>query len=63
MDDDAFNLLALEMSLKKLSLTCEKAFNGKEAVEIVKKKKNFKMIFMDYQMPIMDGIEAARNIT
>ena len=51
------------MSLKKLSLTCEKAFNGREALEKVRRNKKFKIIFMDYQMPIMNGIEAAKKIT
>jgi len=33
------------------------ADNGKVAVEL-KKENNYDIIFMDVQMPVMDGIEA-----
>ena len=35
--------------------------NGEEAVEITK-KENFDIIFMDADMPVMNGIEATRKI-
>ena len=69
VDDDAFNLLSLELMLKNLGLKCIKAHNGKEAIEKFKEKKckspkcrGFKLVFMDYQMPIMNGVEAAKEI-
>lgn len=37
------------------------ASNGKEAVEITK-KENFDIIFMDADMPVMDGVEATKHI-
>ena len=56
VDDDSFNLLVLENILKTLQLESIKAFNGQEAVDIIKNnyqnnsrnKLNFKFIFMDY---------------
>ena len=36
--------------------------NGKEAVEAYKKNKNIGLILMDIQMPIMNGIEATKEI-
>ena len=67
VDDDAFNLLSLELILKSLKYKCKKALNGKEAINKLKERKNnneknFCLIFMDYQMPIMDGVEATKNI-
>ena len=69
VDDDAFNLLSLEMILKNFHIRCLKAMNGKEAVECVVNQncsslrcRGFKLIFMDYQMPIMDGVESAKEI-
>jgi len=36
--------------------------NGKDALELLKTDRNFDLIFMDCQMPIMDGFEATRNV-
>lgn len=70
VDDDAFNLFSLEMILKGFHFTVKKALNGKEAIEKLKNhhceskncKKGFKLIFLDYQMPVMDGVETATEI-
>ena len=69
VDDDAFNLLSLELILKGFDLKCDKALNGIDAINKLKNvdcKKNcfceYKLIFMDYQMPMMDGVEATIQI-
>ena len=68
VDDDVFNLFSLEMILKGFGLKCSKAINGKEAIEILKKPKihsncqGYKLVIMDYQMPIMDGVESTKEI-
>ena len=71
VDDDAFNILTLEMMLGSLGKKCDTAFNGKEAIEKLKKRKElihlengdfYKIVFMDYNMPIMNGIETAQQI-
>ena len=64
----------IECSLK---MQAEKALNGKEAVEKVmkreeqdfkepctckRKRSNYKLIFMDCNMPIMDGFQATQII-
>ncbi len=36
--------------------------NGKEAVDAITESEDFDIVFMDIQMPIMDGFEAARAI-
>ena len=49
---------------------CDKAINGRQAVEKVKQniEENeeimcqYKLIFMDCNMPVMDGYEATRKI-
>jgi len=64
VDDDPFNILALSSLLKQIGYLTESANNGKEAVEKVLKNPNkYKLIFMDIQMPIMNGYEAAKTLT
>lgn len=69
VDDDAFNLLSLEMILKSFNLTCCKVMSGVEAIEKLKKTKctqdpcfGLRLVFMDYQMPLMDGVETTKRI-
>lgn len=69
VDDDAFNLLSIEMILNQFNLSCLKVMSGKEAIErltynncLDPKCKRYKLIFMDYQMPIMDGIQTTNEI-
>ena len=47
--------------LKKMNYDVIVANNGQEAVEAFKDKE-FDMILMDGQMPVMDGLEATRVI-
>ncbi|WP_027721124.1 ATP-binding protein [Maridesulfovibrio zosterae] len=36
--------------------------NGKEAVDLIKKSDDFDIVFMDIQMPVMDGLDATTAI-
>ena len=38
------------------------ANNGQEALDTLNKNKNFDLIFMDINMPILDGISATKKI-
>ena len=69
VDDDVFNLFSLEMILKNMNLTCKKATNGQEAIDILKdfkkcheKCKGMRLVLMDYQMPVLDGVESTKEI-
>mgnify|MGYP003380239549 CR=1 FL=1 len=66
---DAFNILSLELLIKSYGLKSAKAMNGNDAIKKANLQKchsqkcnGFKLIFMDYQMPVMDGYEAAKTI-
>ncbi len=60
-DDEEYNLLLLKTILKKWQVQVATATNGKEAVEEL--SKNFyHVVFMDLQMPEMDGLEATEVI-
>ena len=58
VDDDAFNLISLQMIITSLNLNYEKANNGKDAIERISGNPKICMILMDCNMPLMDGWEA-----
>lgn len=57
VEDDPVNLTVLTRMLKGKGHTIETATNGSEAL-VLHRQKLYDVIFMDIQMPIMDGIEA-----
>jgi PAS domain S-box-containing protein len=61
-EDDDTSYALLEMILNKAHLEVIRAINGLEAVEITKNKKNISCILMDIKMPVMNGIEATKQI-
>eukprot|EP00347_Sterkiella_histriomuscorum_P016217 403354040 len=78
VDDNIFNIVTLQTILEyQFNLRSDKALNGQDAVDIVKQRinmnnhnqcicyhhrANFKLIFMDCNMPIMDGFQATQEI-
>ncbi len=62
-EDDMFNLIILEETLKETNVKIIKAENGIEAVETYKKHKDIiDIVLMDIQMPKLDGFEACKQI-
>ncbi|UOF01306.1 PAS domain-containing sensor histidine kinase [Bdellovibrio reynosensis] len=61
VEDQIVNQRVAVSYLKKLGLNVEVANNGLVAVEKYQ-SKNFDLIFMDCQMPILDGFEATKKI-
>ena len=71
VDDDIFNLTALEQNLSKLQMSCDWAFHGQEALNKIMYRqthrccdscKQYAVVFMDLNMPIMGGLEASKAI-
>ena len=71
VDDDEFICKTFKNILKKFKLQADTAENGQECIKMIKEKiqkkckcdkSKYKIIFMDITMPVMDGIEAAKNI-
>jgi len=61
VDDNAINLTIAEGLLEPLHMQIETATGGKEALEMIEKKK-YDLIFMDHMMPEIDGVETTRII-
>ena len=62
VDDHPVNLLLMRKVLKKIGFTqADEACSGKEAIELAEKNE-YELIFMDCQMPEIDGFEASTII-
>lgn len=61
VEDNLINVQVVKLMLKKIGIECDVAENGQIAVDAVKEKK-YQIIFMDMQMPVLDGISATEII-
>ncbi len=61
VEDDDISAQAARTLLERLGCEVDHAFNGTEAIELFG-KKSYDLIFMDWQMPQMDGLETTARI-
>jgi two-component system sensor histidine kinase/response regulator len=60
-DDNGINRMILVEMLSQAGVEADIATNGREAVEMVR-IQDYDILFMDIEMPVMDGISATREI-
>lgn len=60
-DDNNFDFLAVLLK-KEFHISPIRARNGREAIDIFKKNPDIELIFMDMNMPEMDGYDATKMI-
>lgn len=61
VEDNFINQKVFVKLLEKFGLNCDLASDGKEALEVCS-QKSYNVIFMDCQMPEMNGYEATKKI-
>ena len=61
-EDNKTNQAVVKLTLKKIGYECDIVENGLEVLEALSKNCDYTIIFMDLQMPKMDGISAAKKI-
>jgi CheY-like chemotaxis protein len=61
-DDNDINLLIAKTMLSECFEIVEIAQSGKTAIDLISKHRNYDLIFMDLNMPEMDGIETSEKI-
>jgi len=59
VEDNETNQMVIEGILTQMGHDVDLAENGKEGIKKVK-NNHYDLIFMDMQMPVMDGLEATR---
>lgn len=68
VDDDPQIVYSLSYIFRKKNFNCDKCFNGLDALNMVHSKISsnldsfYKLIIMDLQMPIMNGMEALKEM-
>ncbi|NJK86384.1 MAG: response regulator [Bacteroidales bacterium] len=61
-EDDDFNYLLVEKLLQETNAMVMRAVDGLEAVQLFKKSPEINFILMDIKMPVLNGLEATREI-
>jgi len=65
VEDNEINWEVISTLLEMNGISSERAENGKVALELLEDKKNenrYTIVFMDIQMPVMNGLDATRAI-
>lgn len=61
VEDDSINRLTAKLMLEKLGMSVSVALDGRQALEALE-NGSFDVVFMDIQMPVMDGLSATRAV-
>ena len=71
VDDDVMNIYSLQTMLNSLGWESDSAYSGVQAIDKVEKRTAnpcgrccmpYQLVFLDYEMPMKNGIETAREL-
>lgn len=61
-EDNELNMDLMQITLSKMGYDPVGVYNGQEVLDILATGQEFDIIFMDIQMPVMGGVEAASKV-
>jgi signal transduction histidine kinase/ActR/RegA family two-component response regulator len=61
-EDEESNFALIHAILKPLGINVLRAWNGREAIEIIRENEDIEMVLMDIKMPEVGGLEATSEI-
>jgi CheY-like chemotaxis protein len=61
VEDNQINQKLIKAVLERFNVNVTLASNGLEALDVIEKNR-FDLVFMDIEMPVMDGVEATKKI-
>lgn len=62
VEDNHINMIIAQKILLGFKAECTKAFNGQEALALLKENAAYQIVLMDLEMPVMDGYTAIKEI-
>lgn len=60
VDDSSFIREYMRLLLQAMGIVCEEAVNGREALRIVVASETFDLMLLDWNMPVMNGLECVK---
>jgi hypothetical protein len=62
-EDSHINQVVIRTMLKRLGINAVIVNNGQDALQLLKERhEHFDLVLMDYEMPVMDGLTAVRQL-
>jgi PAS domain S-box-containing protein len=62
VDDDPDILMYFREITQEFGLLCDTAISGEEALRLIDQKGSYHIYFVDWKMPVMDGIQLAHEL-
>lgn len=62
VDDTEINFVLIRTMLRKTNANIVWLKNGQEAIDYIQDQRNVDLILMDIRMPVMDGVQASKQI-
>ncbi|XP_024187206.1 two-component response regulator 24 [Rosa chinensis] len=62
VEDDRVTQMRHRMLLKRFKCESHVAGNGKEAIDLFRSGASFDVVLMDMEMPVMNGLEATKEL-